>query len=178
MSWLKRPVRTVGASNGFCGSPAARYLDEIQRVPDLFPILRVLADRRPLPARFLILCSASPELLRQSSETLAGRLETIVMSGFGLDELGEAHMPRHWLRGGWRAQFIRTFLERHVPQMGIRTPASAPSTRIALEDLSLNHLTVIYPGTRAYRATERIQVLPAAIIATGNRRSLLAHTRR
>ena len=60
-------------------------IDEIQRRPDLFPILRVLADRRPLPSRFLILGSATPELLRQSSETLAGRLETIALTGFGLD---------------------------------------------------------------------------------------------
>ena len=62
-------------------------IDEVQRRPDLFPILRVLADRRPLRARFLILGSSSPELLRQSSETLAGRIETIELSGFGLDEL-------------------------------------------------------------------------------------------
>lgn len=60
----------------------------IQRRPDLFPILRVLADRRPLPARFLILGSASPDLLRQSSETLAGRIETVTLSGFSANELG------------------------------------------------------------------------------------------
>jgi hypothetical protein len=59
-------------------------IDEIQRRPDLFPLLRVLADRKPLPARFLILGSASPELLRQSSESLAGRLETVALEGFRL----------------------------------------------------------------------------------------------
>src|SRR3989304_1994605 len=75
-------------------------IDEIQRRPDLFPIVRVLADRRPPPARFLTLGSASPALLRQSSETLAGRLETVTLSGFGLDELGAAALRRHWRRGG------------------------------------------------------------------------------
>jgi len=114
-------------------------IDEIQRRPDLFPILRVLADRRPPPARFLILGSASPDLLRQSSETLAGRLETVTLSGFGLDELGAEALRRHWRRGGfppaylagseqasfvWRQQFIHTYLERDLPQLGITIPAA------------------------------------------------------
>ena len=64
-------------------------IDEIQRRPDLFPLLRVLADRRPLPARFLILGSASPDLIRGASELLAGRLETIPVSGFSLSEVGQ-----------------------------------------------------------------------------------------
>jgi predicted AAA+ superfamily ATPase len=113
-------------------------IDEIQRRPELFSILRVLADRRPLPARFLILGSATPELLRQSSETLAGRLETITLRGFGLDELGAKALARHWRRGGfppaylarseqasliWRRQFIQTYLERDLPQLGITIPA-------------------------------------------------------
>src|SRR5512144_3040765 len=63
-------------------------IDEIQRRPDLFPVLRVLADRMPLPARFLILGSASPELLRQSSESLAGRISIVTMDGFSLREVG------------------------------------------------------------------------------------------
>jgi predicted AAA+ superfamily ATPase len=115
-------------------------IDEIQRRPDLFPLLRVLADRRPLPARFLILGSASPDLLRQSSETLAGRLETVPLEGFRLADLGTAAQGRHWLRGGfplsftartettsliWRRQFLQTFLERDVPQLGITIPAVA-----------------------------------------------------
>jgi predicted AAA+ superfamily ATPase len=115
-------------------------IDEIQRRPDLFGLLRVLADRRPLPARFLILGSASPELLRQSSETLAGRLETVPLEGFRLADLGAAAQGRHWLRGGmplsytarterdslaWRRQFLQTFLERDVPQLGISIPAVA-----------------------------------------------------
>ena len=65
-------------------------IDGIQRRPDLFPLLRVLADRMPLPARFLILGSASPDLLRQSSESLAGRLEIVSLEGFRLSDLGAA----------------------------------------------------------------------------------------
>src|ERR1700690_3724971 len=76
-------------------------IDEVQRHPELFPLLRVLADRRPLPARFLILGSASPALLRQSSETLAGRIETVPLEGFRLADLGAGAQSRHWLRGGF-----------------------------------------------------------------------------
>jgi predicted AAA+ superfamily ATPase len=115
-------------------------IDEIQRRPDLFPVLRVLVDRKPAPARFLILGSASPELLRQSSESLAGRIETIPISGFSLEEVGAKAIGRHWLRGGfprsflarsaadslvWRSQFVQTFLERDVPQLGITIPPAA-----------------------------------------------------
>jgi uncharacterized protein len=115
-------------------------IDEIQRRPDLFPLLRVLADRKPLPARFLILGSASPELMKHSSETLAGRLEVIALEGFRLSDLGLGMCDRHWLRGGfplsftartetdsvaWRRQFIQTFLERDVPQLGVTIPSVA-----------------------------------------------------
>src|SRR3989338_2181592 len=115
-------------------------IDEIQRKPELFPLLRVLADRKPLPARFLILGSAGPELLKQSSESLAGRIEIVTMAGFSLHEIGERQIQKHWLRGGfppgylaknepdsmaWRKQFIQTFLERDIPQMGFRIPARA-----------------------------------------------------
>ena len=108
-------------------------IDEIQRRPDLFPVLRVLADRRPLPARFLVLGSASPVLLRQSSESLAGRLEVIDIAGLTLAEIGAANSERHWRRGGfprsylakseadsfaWRQDFIRTIVERDLPQLG------------------------------------------------------------
>jgi len=113
-------------------------IDEIQRRPDLFPLLRVLADRKPLRARFLILGSASPDLLKQSSETLAGRLETVPLEGFRLADLGAAAQLRHWLRGGfplsytartetaslvWRRQFLQSFLERDLPQLGVTIPA-------------------------------------------------------
>jgi len=115
-------------------------IDEVQRRPDLFPVLRVLMDRTPLSARFLILGSASPELLRQTSESLAGRIETISMSGFSMSEVGHVALARHWLRGGfppsylartesdslaWRKNFIQTFLERDLPQWGIGTPSAA-----------------------------------------------------
>ena len=100
--------------------------------------MRVLADRQPLPAKFLILGSASPDLLRQSSETLAGRLELIPLEGFRLADLGANAWERHWLRGGfprsftarseadslvWRRQFLQTFLERDLPQLGVTIPA-------------------------------------------------------
>src|SRR5271169_3666138 len=75
-------------------------IDEVQRRPDLFPLLRVLADRKPLPARFLILGSASPDLVSHSSETLAGRLETVLLEGFRLADLAPTAQSRHWLRGG------------------------------------------------------------------------------
>ena len=112
-------------------------VDEVQRRPDLFPVLRVLADRRPLPARFLLLGSASPNLLRQGSESLAGRLEIIEMGGFDLSEVGANATQRLWIRGGfppsflartqetsatWRENFVRTFLERDVAQLGLTLP--------------------------------------------------------
>jgi uncharacterized protein len=81
-------------------------IDEVQRKPDLFTVLRVLADRRPLTARFLILGSASPELLRQSAESLAGRIETVAMSGFSIGEVGISLQARHWIRGGFLCPFL------------------------------------------------------------------------
>ena len=113
-------------------------IDEVQRRPDLFPILRVLLDRKPLPAKFMILGNASQDLLKQSSETLAGRLETIVMSGFCLEEVGFKKSFRLWLRGGfplsflsqndknsfiWRKNFVQTFLERDLRQQSIHIPS-------------------------------------------------------
>lgn len=110
-------------------------LDEIQRVPGLFPLLRVLADRRPIRTRFLVLGSASPEMLRQTNESLAGRIAHYPLEGFSLDEVGVEKHARLWLRGGfprsflagsneksqtWRSQLVTTFLERDVPQLGIR----------------------------------------------------------
>lgn len=115
-------------------------IDEVQRMPGLFPILRVLSDRVPLPARFLILGSASPDLMQQSSESLAGRIEIIRTSGFSLAEVGLESHGRHWLRGGfplsflaasdddshaWRRNFIQTVLERDIRQLGAGVPAAA-----------------------------------------------------
>lgn len=115
-------------------------IDEVQRRPDLFPVLRVLVDRKGAPARFLILGSASGELLRQTSESLAGRMEQLTIGGFSLSELDPNAEQRLWLRGGfplsylaanernsrtWRKHFIQTLLERDLPQWGVRTPAVA-----------------------------------------------------
>jgi hypothetical protein len=113
-------------------------LDEVQRLPDVFPALRVLADRPRLPARFLVLGSATPELLRQSSESLAGRIAFHELGGFSVDEVGVGQIDPLWLRGGfprsflarsgresleWRLDFIRTFLERDLPQLGVSIPS-------------------------------------------------------
>ncbi|MCZ6713271.1 MAG: ATP-binding protein [Deltaproteobacteria bacterium] len=115
-------------------------IDEVQRRPDLFPALRVLADREHAPARFLILGSASGALQRQTSESLAGRVERLTMGGFALAELKPEAEERLWLRGGfplsylatseadsgaWRRNFVQTLLERDFPQWGVRVPASA-----------------------------------------------------
>jgi predicted AAA+ superfamily ATPase len=109
-------------------------IDEIQRFPDLFQILRVLIDRSNVKTRFLILGSASPDLLKQSSESLAGRIVFHELGGFSLEEIGIKNHRQLWLRGGfprsylarsiqdsaeWRRAFIQTFLERDLPQLGI-----------------------------------------------------------
>ncbi|CAG0940063.1 hypothetical protein GALLN_00838 [Gallionellaceae bacterium] len=118
-------------------------LDEIQTRPDLFPLLRVLADRPDTPARFLILGSAAPELLRHTAQTLAGRVAFHELDGLALDEIasvetGKDWLDTRWLRGGfprallaadqagsreWSGAFIRTYLERDLPQLGINLPA-------------------------------------------------------
>jgi predicted AAA+ superfamily ATPase len=112
-------------------------IDEIQRRPDLFPILRVLIDR-PRAPRYLLLGSASPDLLRQSSETLAGRIVYHILDGFSLDEVAVRQLDRLWIRGGfprsflarsnqasweWRRGFVQTFFTRDLPQLGLRLPA-------------------------------------------------------
>lgn len=114
-------------------------LDEVQRRPDLFPLLRVLADRPSTPARFLILGSASPELLKEGSDSLAGRVSFVDVTGFSLGELHTHDLSRLWWRGGfpraylatddvatrqWHDDFRRTFLERDIPQLGIQVPAT------------------------------------------------------
>lgn len=113
-------------------------IDEVQRQPDLFQLLRVLADRPNNPAHFLLLGSASPQLVRGVWESLAGRIGFIDLGGFDLAEVETAQRDQLWLRGGfprafladddaasmiWRQEFIRTFLERDIPQLGITIPA-------------------------------------------------------
>jgi len=118
-------------------------IDEVQLRPELFPALRVLVDRATAPARFLVLGSASGRLLRQTSESLAGRVERVILGGFTLRETAAAHpdaQPRLWRRGGsprsylaaseedsvaWRREFVQTLLERDLPQWGITVPAAA-----------------------------------------------------
>lgn len=112
-------------------------IDEIQRTPDLFPVLRVLADRNK-KAKYLILGSASRDLIRQSSETLAGRISYLEIGGFSSQLVGASKTEKLWIRGAfpksflaasetvsyqWRQDFIATFLERDIPQLGINIPA-------------------------------------------------------
>jgi len=115
-------------------------LDEIQVMPSLFSVLRVLVDRPRNKAHFLLLGSTSLDLIKNVSETLAGRVEFVELSGFNLQEVGTNSWQRLWLRGGfprslladsdedslaWREGFIRTFLERDIPQQGITIPSQA-----------------------------------------------------
>lgn len=133
---LDDPMLLLGEARGLV------VLDEIQRRPELFPALRVLADRRPRPARFLVLGSASRDLLRQSSESLAGRIEYLEMDGFALDEAGPQRFDPLWLRGGfprsllsrteaqsvaWRRGFVKSFVERDLPQLGSSVSATTIS---------------------------------------------------
>ncbi|MDP2956823.1 MAG: ATP-binding protein, partial [Longimicrobiales bacterium] len=109
-------------------------LDEVQQLPDVFRVLRVLADRPGAPARFLVLGSAGPDLLRQGSESLAGRIAYYEMPGLNLDEVGAEGGHELWIRGGfprsflaesearsmlWRREFVRTFTERDLPRLGV-----------------------------------------------------------
>ena len=129
---LQNPELVLGSLKGLV------VLDEIQEMPELFQVLRVLVDNPENEARFLILGSASPEIIKSASETLAGRLEFIELQGFDLSETGMETWKLLWQRGGfprsflagsdedslaWREGFIRTFLERDIPQLGINIPA-------------------------------------------------------
>jgi hypothetical protein len=129
---LSVPMRALEELSGLV------VIDEVQRKPDLFELLRVLVDRPKNAARFLLLGSASPHLVRGVSESLAGRIGFIDLSGFDLQEVGWGQRDRLWARGGfprsflasdepaslaWREDFVRTFLERDIPQLGITIPA-------------------------------------------------------
>ncbi len=119
--------------------PGTIVLDEAQRRPDLFPILRVLADEAGRPGRFLVLGSASPDLVGLASESLAGRVSLMELAGFRVGDVGRDSLDRLWLRGGlppsflaedesrstrWRDDYVTTFLERDLANLGIRTPAT------------------------------------------------------
>lgn len=129
---LDQPEQTLGSLRGLV------VIDEVQRCPGLFEALRVLLDRPGTPARFLLTGSASPDLVRGVSETLAGRSATVDLGGFMLGETGPDSWATLWQRGGfpraflasdeagsflWREEFVRTFLERDIPQLGITVPA-------------------------------------------------------
>jgi predicted AAA+ superfamily ATPase len=131
---LQNPELVLGTLEGLV------VLDEIQTIPCLFNVLRVLVDRPGSQTRFLILGSASPALMKNVSESLAGRVEFLELSGFDLLEVGWDRMKNLWLRGGfprafladsdndsmaWREGFIRTFLDRDIPQLGFNIPSSA-----------------------------------------------------
>ena len=131
---LQNPEMMLGSLKGLV------VLDEIQVMPNLFNVLRALADRPQNPARFLILGSASPDIVKRTSESLAGRVEFVELGGFDLLETGAGAWKDLWLRGGfprsylagnatdseaWREGFLKTFLERDIPQLGISIPAAA-----------------------------------------------------
>lgn len=131
---LQNPELVLGPLSGLV------VLDEIQAMPELYPVLRVLADRLTDQTRFLILGSASSTLVKDASESMAGRVEFIELAGLDLSEVGPETMESLWLRGGfprsyladsdedsfaWREGFVRTFLERDLPQLGITIPATA-----------------------------------------------------
>ena len=131
---LQNPEMTLGALTGLV------VLDEIQAMPQLFSVLRVLADRPRSTTRFLVLGSASPALVTGASETLAGRVEFVELAGFDLSETRPRSPDTLWVRGGfprsflarsdadsvaWREGFIQTFLQRDLPQLGITLAAPA-----------------------------------------------------
>lgn len=133
LNMLREPMMALKGLRGLI------VIDEVQRIPEVFQVLRVLVDRPRTPARFLVLGSASPELLKQSSETLAGRIFFHKLGGFSLDEVGMDESEGLWLRGGfprsflaasdeesdeWRRGFIQTFLERDLPQLGVGIKAT------------------------------------------------------
>jgi hypothetical protein len=130
------PEKTLGDKRGLV------VIDEVQRMPDLFRVLRPLCDRPRCPASFLLLGSASPELVRGVSESLAGRAQFLHVPGLALGETGVQQQDRLWMRGGfpsafladsdagawrWCEGFVQTFLERDIPQLGIRV--AAPTLR-------------------------------------------------
>jgi predicted AAA+ superfamily ATPase len=173
-------------------------LDEFQLRPDLLPILRVLADRTPQTAQFLLLGSASPDLIRGASETLAGRIEFVDVAGLELDDVGSDALDSLWVRGafplafladndhegfvieqilmkatGWQPWFWAThggaeldlLLIRGNRRLGLEckyteTPRATRSMHVALRDLRLDEITVIYPGHHTFPLADKIIARP------------------
>jgi uncharacterized protein len=130
---LSSPMQTLEPLRGLV------IIDEIQRLPGLFEIMRVLADRRPTRCRFLILGSADPSLVRGVSESLAGRVSHVDMGGFDISEIAKVDSRRLWLRGGlprsylaktdtasiaWRGDYVRDFIQRDLSELGVTIPAA------------------------------------------------------
>jgi hypothetical protein len=122
------------------GAHGPVVIDEVQLAPELFPVLRVLIDRSDAPGQFLLLGSASPALLRQTSESLLGRVEVVEVTGFDLGEVGPERQRALWQRGGfppsflargdadslaWRLQAVQRHVESDLPQFGVNVPAPA-----------------------------------------------------
>jgi hypothetical protein len=152
-------------------------IDEIQHRPELFPLLRVLCDRPGVPARFLVLGSASPELLRQGSESLAGRIAYHRLTPLDLEETGPERLDTLWIRGGlprsllatneeasleWRRQFLTTFLTRDLPAFGVRVPS--PTLRRFWS--MLRTLTAKSGTARSSRARSGWPIRPCAATST------------
>jgi predicted AAA+ superfamily ATPase len=142
---MERPadLAKVHDAETYLGSVSGKLviIDEIQRKPEVFPLLHVLIDQDRRSGRFMLLGSASPDLRRQTAESLAGRVDYLELTPFTLDEVGATseNQLKLLLRGGypesflatsdkaslrWRQAFFRTFLEQDLPQLGIRIPAA------------------------------------------------------
>ncbi len=185
---LREPELTLGPLRGLV------VLDEIQRRPDLFPVLRVLADRRPLPARFLVLGSVSPELLKQSAETLAGRIGYADMAGFDCEEIDPSQWKRLWVRGGfplsflarsetasfeWRRALVRDFLARAfgIADTTLRRHLDHPAGTFALRVLPPWHENIGKRQVKASRVYVSDSGILHALIGLGTHDALLSYAK-
>ena len=155
-------------------------IDEVQRLPVLFETLRPIADDPARKALFLLLGSASWDLIRGISETLAGRILFVDVGGFSLSEVGPAHQDRLWMRGGfprawlapsdaawtrWMRSFTRTFLERDIPGLG---------SRVAPEALGRFWRMLAHRHGQLWNASELATSMAISVTAVNHYRDLLA----
>ena len=170
------PERLLGRSEGLV------VIDEVQRMPTLFEVLRPICDARSRSAVFLLLGSASWDLIRGVSETLAGRLLFVDVGGFSLAEVGPANQDRLWMRGGfprawlapsaaawtrWMESFTRTFLERDIPGLG---------SKISPESLGRFWRMLAHYHGQAWNAAELGRSMDVSVTAVNHYRDLLAGT--